>query len=63
MDVIHSDTDGNNIALTCPFQLEERQESKGGGISHFSNIQIVECSSAVQVGMNTEVVSTWLALN
>lgn len=33
MDVIHSDTDGNNRALTCLFQLEERQESKREGTS------------------------------
>lgn len=33
VDVIHSDTDGNDRALTCLFQLEERQESKREGIS------------------------------
>lgn len=72
VDVIHSDTDGNDIALTCLFQLEERQESKREGISYLSNIQLVlqeyilcyhEHSFAVQVCMNTEAASTWLSLN
>lgn len=70
MDVIHSDIDGNNLALTCLFHLEERQESKREGITCCSDIQIVlqenilcyhEGSFAVQVC--TELVSTWLSLN